>query len=171
VSTDNGIASDQDLYQIVARGLPIAGMPAFDQLSHDQIQSLVTVMKRFWKDRSEPGQRMEIAPRPVVTDETIDVGRELYVDSCAMCHGERGLGDGDAGEFIQDLQGHAVVPTNLAQGELKAGRDSDQIYLRVAAGIPGGESGFLMPPFDFLSPEETWALVEYLEAEILPPKN
>ena len=42
-----------------------------------------------------------------------------------------------------------------------------QIYLRIAAGIPNGDEP-LMPSFSYLTPEEIWAVVGFLEAEILP---
>ena len=61
-----------------------------------------------------------------------------------------------------------MPPANLAQGSLKAGRSPGQIYLRIAAGIPGGQSDWLMPPFGYLSADEIWSVVDYLEAGILP---
>ena len=52
---------------------------------------------------------------------------------------------------------------------MKVSDDGDQLYLRIAAGIGAGYTGYLMPSFDeALSPEEIWALVGYLQSEILP---
>ncbi len=51
VSTNNGVASDQDLYHTLESGLVSAGMPQFASLSDQQLQSLVDVLDIFWKNR------------------------------------------------------------------------------------------------------------------------
>jgi nitrate reductase gamma subunit len=168
VSTNNGVASDADLYRIAAEGLPSAGMPAFKELSEPQLLSLVEVMGFLWKDRPEPGETILIEARPPSAEEDTALGKELYVDLCAMCHGEQGRGDGEAAEFALDAQGNIVRPADFTKGKLKAGRDPQQLYLRIMAGIPGDDSDWLMPPHDFLTTEEVWALIDYLESEILP---
>ena len=68
---------------------------------------------------------------------------------------------------MEDFPGHELLPANLAAGQVKAGVDPVQLYLRIAAGIPNGDAP-LMPSFSYLSPEEIWALVGFLEAEVLP---
>ncbi len=171
VSTDNGVASDADLYRTMLKGLPSAGMPGFGGLSNAQLRSLVSVLDHLWRDRTEPGQTIAVTSRPATSDKTRSAGRQLYADACAMCHGETGRGDGDlAAEFL-DLAGNIVPPANLAEGRLKTSRDPEQIYMRIAAGIPGGESGSLMPSFSYLSSDEIWSLVDFLEREIMPPRR
>ena len=168
VSTDNGVASDQDLVRTMVEGLPVAGMPAFDDLSETQVQSLLYVLNNLWKERPTPGSTIELGPRLPANGATLAQGEQIYANSCAMCHGNSGRGDGQASGATLDSDGHAVRAANLAAGELKAGRNSEQIYLRIAAGIPAGNNGWLMPPFGFLSDEEIWAVVHYLETAILP---
>lgn len=171
VSTDNGVASEADLYRTILKGLPAAGMPGFGELSDSQLRSLVSVLDHFWRDRSEPGQTIAVTSRPLPSDETRNMGRQLYADACAMCHGETGRGDGDLAAEIFDLAGNIVPPANLAEGRLKTSRDPEQIYMRIAAGIPGGESGSLMPSFSYLSSDEIWSLVDFLERELMPPRR
>ncbi|MCC6983144.1 MAG: respiratory nitrate reductase subunit gamma [Bauldia sp.] len=167
VSTQSGIASDADLRHVIVEGLPSSGMPGFAALTEEQVASLVTVLDRLWVERPEPGPAVAVTPQPPFTQELRGQGRQLYADNCASCHGARGAGDGDAAAFIEDFPGHPLPPANLAAGEVKAGTDPVQLYYRIAAGIPNGDAP-LMPSFSYLTPEEIWALVAYLRAEILP---
>jgi mono/diheme cytochrome c family protein len=50
VSTINGIASDQDLAKAIREGLGGVSMPAFPQLSDEQIEKLVAVVRRLQVD-------------------------------------------------------------------------------------------------------------------------
>lgn len=166
VSTENGVASDEDLSRTIRSGLPISGMPAFDQLTDAQINSLVQVLAGLWASRPEPGVRIEVPPPP--PSATPARGAQTYAALCAMCHGERGRGDGGAAASIRDAEGHPVRPADLAAGRLKAGSEPEQIYLRIAAGIPAGRGSYLMPSFrSALPPEEIWSLVRYVETEFL----
>ena len=71
---------------------------------------------------------------------------------------------GPASAAIKDANGNPVPPGNLASGELKAGRSSEQIYMRIKVGVPG-----LMPPMGAgLSPDQVWSIVRYLEASVMP---
>lgn len=170
VSTDNGVASDADLRHVIVHGLTGSGMPAFAALSERQVDSLVVVLDNFRKGGATPGARVAITRRPDMSSQTIADGRELFADNCAACHGDTGAGDGEAGAGIEDYPGHAIRPADLAAGQLRAGRDPTQLYLRIAAGIPNGDD-WLMPSFGFLEPQEIWAIVDYLESAILPKVN
>ena len=157
ISTINGVASDEDLRRTIRRGLPLSGMPAFSQLSDAQVNSLVAVLNDLWKDRPAAGPPVEVTPRPEPTPTTLAVGEGLYKAYCAACHGEMGRGDGPAAASLP------TRPANLANSELKAGIDPEQVYLRVAAGIPP-----LMPSFrTALSPDSIWAVVSHMEVRLL----
>lgn len=167
VSTQNGVASDNDLRHVIIEGLPTAGMPDFAALTDAQVDSLVDYLNFVWVDRPEAGSLVEITPEPTFTAAMRDLGGELYAANCTSCHGATGEGDGPAAEFIEDYPGHALPPANLAAGEVKAGADPVQLYYRIAAGIPNGPAP-LMPGFSYLSPDEIWAMVAYLRRIILP---
>ena len=142
-------------------------MPGFSALTEEQAASLVSILDHFWVDRPDPGPAVVMTPQPQFTPALSDQGRELYAANCAACHGPTGAGDGPAAAFTEDFPGHALLPANLAAGEVKAGTDPVQLYYRIAAGVPNGDAP-LMPPFSYLTPDEIWALVAYLRAEILP---
>lgn len=155
ISTTNGVASDEDLERTIRRGLPSSGMPAFPQLTDAQVASLVQVLDALWRDRPEAGPPIDVPPRrPAVAPA---VGAGVYAAYCAACHGDQGRGDGLLAGALP------TRPANLAAGELKAGAEPEQLYLRVAAGIPP-----LMPSFRAtLSADSIWAVVGYIEAEFL----
>ncbi len=156
------MASDADLARTIRQGLVPAGMPAFGELSAEQVASLVDVLNRLWENRPAPGETVVVPAAPATVN--LQKGKELYAAMCAMCHGESGRGDGPAGAAIVDWKGHAVPVRDLTSGVLKAGRSPEQIYLRIKLGVPG-----LMPPMGAgLPPEQIWSIVRYLEASVLP---
>ena len=164
VSTTNGVASDADLAKTIRGGLVPAGMPAFDALSSEQVDSLVGVLSRLWRDRPSPGETVIVPAAPSAAN--IQDGKALYATMCAMCHGETGRGDGPGRNAIRDWKGRAVPPRDLTRGELKAGRSPEQLYTRIRVGVPG-----LMPPMGAgLTPEQIWSIVRYLEASVLPAR-
>ena len=162
VSTTNLVASDADLARTIRDGLVPAGMPAFGELSAEQVASLVGVLNHLWKDRPAAGETVVVPAAPAAAN--LQEGKALYTSMCAMCHGESGRGDGPAGVAIKDSDGNPVLPRDLTRGQLKAGRSPEQIYLRTKLGVPG-----LMPPMGAgLPPEQIWSIVRYLEASVLP---
>lgn len=170
ISTDNGIASDADLKRILTDGLPSSGMPAFRNLSEPQLASLVGVLDGFWKNRPQAGNTIQVGNVPEITQQMREEGGRLFKNICSACHGQQGKGDGPAAIAIVDWKGNAVRPADLSRGMLKSGRDLEQIYLRIASGIPGGKAGSpLMPAFP-LPAEQIWSIVGYLDASILPPR-
>lgn len=151
ISTTNGIASDEDLAKVIRFGLTSAGMPAFYDLSDLQVASLVSVVRSLaLEEIAEPGSKIKV--QPVGKNVSIDRGRELF-KSCSPCHGEKGLGDGPAGASL------ATLPTDLTK-DLKAGSSPEQIYTRIAAGIPP-----VMPSFKWES-DEIWSVVNYICQEL-----
>lgn len=166
VSTDNGVASPDDLRHTIRHGLPAGGMPAFDALSDEQVDSLVAVVESFWKGHATPGAPFVVPARATrKTDGSRALGAELFAKNCAACHGDHGRGDGPVGASLRDGDGNLVRPANLAAGELKAGREPEEIYRRVALGI----SAVGMPAFrSTLQPDDIWAIVDYLENDLLP---
>lgn len=157
ISTTNGVASDEDLARTIRNGLPLSGMPAFAQLTDAQVASLVAVLDELWQNRPTAGPPLQVPTRPAASAAAVAAGGIIFRTYCATCHGETGRGDGPL------APGLPTRPRNLAAGQLKAGADPEQIYHRVAAGIPP-----LMPSFrTALSPDSIWAVVGFVEAQFL----
>jgi mono/diheme cytochrome c family protein len=76
----------------------------------------------------------------------------LYTKNCAACHGEAGRGDGMAASL-------APTPPAAFMASALYERRSDVLYAKIRR----GGMGTGMPNFGTLfTPEETWALVDYL---------
>ncbi len=90
---------------------------------------------------------------PLPADEaTIARGRELYVKTCAPCHGADADGKGPASA------GLVPPPANFHDGRL-APLDDDFLFWRVAT----GKKATAMPAFEgALSEDERWAILRYL---------
>ncbi len=170
ISTDNGVASDADLRHVIINGLQGSGMPGFRALSERQIQSLVDTVGSLWKDRAAAGAPIPVPVRPVTTAAMVAEGKELYANYCTMCHGATGAGDGVLTTLRTDAAGHVVPPRNLRSEPLKGGWSATQMYYRIAAGMPRAKGEWLMPSYPNLGAERTWALIAYLEQEVLPQR-
>ena len=103
-----------------------------------------------------PPEYANLQSPPKTDAATIRAGKELFADNCASCHGEKGLGDGEAGKELNPK------PANLAmiQGKWIA---TDGFYMWAIS--EGGEklkTG--MPAFkDALSENERWQIISYLK--------
>ena len=171
VSTANGVASNDDLRRVITNGLTSSGMPAFNSLSEHQVQSLVSVLGFLWKDRPTTVEPITVPARPASTAAMVAEGKRHFGENCASCHGAGGRGDGPAADVIKDSFGNHIPPRNLVSDTIRGGASPAQLYVRIAAGIPDGKDHWLMPQFRDLGPEKIWALVSYLEAEILPRRK
>jgi len=78
------------------------------------------------------------------------LGKSLYTQQCATCHGESGLGDGSSARFLQKH------PRNLTTSEFQSQTDGEIFWK-----IDNGNSP--MPAFnDMLTEKQMWIVVNYL---------
>ena len=90
---------------------------------------------------------------PILPDtQSVSAGQLLYEETCAACHGPRGLGDGP------DALGLSPAPVNFTAGHTASHSDGDLFYW-----IQNGVTGSAMPAYSSkYSDEETWHLVNYV---------
>ncbi len=81
-------------------------------------------------------------------------GEGVYKANCAMCHGEKALGDGPAGAALNPK------PRNLVEGHWAVGGDSMALFKTFTNGIPGTS----MPGFTQIKAADRWALVQYVRS-------
>ncbi len=102
---------------------------------------------------------------PAETAQLVQLGKTLYGENCAACHGTSGKGDGPAAYLLLPR------PRNFAEGKFKRKNtpprnlpaDAD-LFKTVSDGLLGSS----MPPWkDYLTQEERWALVYYLKRELI----
>jgi mono/diheme cytochrome c family protein len=88
----------------------------------------------------------------VPNEKMVAHGASVYKTNCAMCHGEKGAGDGIAGGSLNPK------PRNLIEGKWKQGGTSLALFATLQNGIPGGSmQGYK----DALPAKDRWALVQF----------
>jgi len=91
------------------------------------------------------------------TPRTLDAGRAVYEDNCAICHGPTGMGDGEGGKDL-------TPPPPRLVGTQARRLYSDAFLLWTLS--QGGEAlGTDMPAFkDALSEDEMWRVILFVQA-------
>lgn len=90
----------------------------------------------------------------VPNEQVVAAGAKIYSQNCAMCHGEKGLGDGASAAGLNP------PPRNLVEGKWKKGGGYLGHYQVLLEGIAGGG----MASFAHLKSSERWALVQFIES-------
>ncbi len=93
---------------------------------------------------------------PLVADAaTIKLGKQLYADNCASCHGAKGVGDGEAGREL------SPPPANIAFIMDKWIATDPFLFWAISEG--GEPLQTDMPAFkDALSEKQRWSIIHYL---------
>ena len=164
-TTPNGaLPTHQDLVNVIRRGMPYTSMPAWPDLSEQQLSDLAYFLKTFSSEFSDPGrvpQPMELPGAPGTTAESIELGKKLYVDTgCVKCHGMLGRADGPSAPTLTDELGHAIQAANLTQPwTFRGGSSREDIFRTMTTGL----NGTPMPSFtDSLSVEQRWAITDFI---------
>jgi high-affinity iron transporter len=101
---------------------------------------------------------------PKKTSELLTQGKKLYDQNCATCHGPKGDGKGPAGVLLKPPPRDFNTPLakwTRSKGDLK----------KVFDVISKGVSNTGMVSWAYLSEQDRWALVYYVEGFATPPKK
>lgn len=161
-STPTGsLASDEDLFETISKGLRGTGMIAQDHLPEAERRAVVEYLKTFSErfQKQTPQAPIPIPQPPPQTPALIAKGRKLFEEAgCLTCHGIEGKGDGPSASELKDSSGHPSQPADLTR-PLKRGSTPKAIYQTLVTGLDGTP----MPSYrDALSDDELWALVHYI---------
>ncbi len=169
VSTWEFIPTDEDLFRSISRGMPGSAMPAWSHLPERTRWGLVHYIKSFAKfplelgpDRqpgtgvSKPTGRIEVPPEPPYDAQAKERAHRLFTTLCAGCHGATGKGDGQ--EKQVDAEGFPVRPRDLTAGVFKGSPEPEQVYYRIAGGLPGSPMPSHTEPYG----DDIWHLVHYV---------
>ena len=183
VSTLNGVPTEDDLIRSIRFGRRFGEMPANPQLTDAELRTLARYIREIQRlgwlavlreefaddedtspDELEEISHIRVNPRDpihVVRPERgfqrdLDMGRTLYAESCASCHGLTGRGDGL--DKPLDEQGRPISVRDLTSGEYRGGTKVEEIFKRIRCGVPGTP----MSAAAALTDEEVWQLVYYV---------
>jgi mono/diheme cytochrome c family protein len=86
------------------------------------------------------------------TPALIEKGKAVFTTNCATCHGDKGDGNGPAGQYMNPK------PRNFIEAKFKKGGKPEQLFTSVSKGL----EGTAMAPFGHLPEEDRWAVVHYI---------
>jgi mono/diheme cytochrome c family protein len=158
------LPTHQDLINIIRRGMPYTSMPAWPDLSDQEVSDLAYFTKSFSADFSNAEsvpKPLELPSAPASTAETIALGKKLYEENgCLKCHGAVGRGDGPSASTLVDDLGHPIRAANLTQPwTFRGGPTREDIFRTMTTGL----NGTPMPSFaDALTPEQRWAITDFI---------
>ncbi|MGA6176331.1 FTR1 family protein [Delftia sp. zbq_16] len=160
---DSGEYAEQLEFLAVLQGLVVA-LPA--KAGRDELASGVEALRLAVQQR-QPGQQVADAARqlggqlvqlyrlsltPAITPDPAR-GAPLFAQHCAICHGDRGAGDGPAGLGLEP------PPANLRDASRLDRLSLYDLYNTVGLGIEGTD----MPAFaDQLDERQRWDLASYI---------
>ncbi len=195
VSTIDAGPTEEDLFKTITRGMPGSAMPSWTHLPENERWGLVYYVyylmqyekkmknKKFrdeiaaggltWEKQKQiitkeipPESIIQAPAEPPPAAEGIARGRQLYLTSCAGCHGQEGKGDGQQ-EMI-NTDGTPTRPRDLTRGLFKGYPTSKDLYFRMMAGLPGSP----MPSYQYsLTQEEIWDIIHYVQSLSDPEKE
>ena len=164
-TTPNGaLPTHQDLVNIIRRGMPYTSMPAWPDLSDQEVSDLAYFLTTFSPDFTNPeraAQPMELPSGPSATAESIELGKKLYEETgCLKCHGNLGRGDGPSAPTLTDDFTQPIRAADLAHPwTFRGGSSREDIFRTMTTGF----NGTPMPSFtDSLSTEQRWAITDFI---------
>jgi len=142
-----GRVNPGDQITLIAPQAPLEESVAF-------LQGQETAEKPDWFDIVDSKSK-------VVSGASIKLGKKVYEENCAVCHGTRGIGDGPASLFLYPK------PRNLVSGEYKfkttlsdeSPTDAD-LYRTVTRGM----ANTAMPGRSSLPTRARWSVIAYIKS-------
>ncbi len=169
--------------QTIGSGRHFGAMPARPNLTDAEVRILAEYVREItrlgWQDRltkefadddeTTPEEIEEIALERVTPGEVVSVrghgasfradlelGRRLYLENCASCHGPWGRGDGL--DMPLDERGKPIEVRDLTSGKFRGGTCEDEVFRRIRCGIPGTPMSAAG-----VSDDEIWQIVHYVQ--------
>ena len=97
---------------------------------------------------------------PTATPQLVSLGKQIYAQQCAACHGVNGRGDGEAAYLLYPKPRDFVAARyRLVSTWDRVPTDRD-LFDTISRGMPGSA----MPSWEHLSAEQRWGLVYYIKS-------
>ncbi len=160
---DDEFPTDDDLRKTILEGLPGTSMPGWkSMLSAKEVDGLIKKIKEFgeWADEEVQLRPIDTGTQVKPTTESIGKGRELYIKSCAQCHGDKGRGNITSGKKLKDDWQDRIWPRNLTRPESwRYSRTTKDVFQRISTGIRSTP----MPEHSTtMSIEDRWNVANYV---------
>jgi mono/diheme cytochrome c family protein len=159
---DKPIYADSDYFWRISEGLPWSAMPAWkSQYSEEERWKVVHYIRvNFTQTEERPVMNeMPVRPPEVYLAQTMpesasfERGKQLFLTTCAHCHGLSGQGDGWDGQYLD------VKPANFTDPDVGA-LSEGELFVRVTFGVPNAA----MPTWgEFLPEGQRWDDIKYLQ--------
>jgi cytochrome c oxidase cbb3-type subunit 3/ubiquinol-cytochrome c reductase cytochrome c subunit len=112
------LVSDDALRRIISRGEPGTLMPGFSKakggmLTDQQIEALVSGMRKAWKPRESSPQDSHMPAYATASTGDSAQGLKVYQSACASCHGTYGEKAGKAGNILDGTFLSLLSPESL----------------------------------------------------------
>ena len=167
-STDSGeLPTDDDIKEVIKKGMPYTGMPAFPDFSEEEYQNLTYYLKTFNEDFTDPDfvvDPLSFPKAPPYSEESALKGKELYtINECNGCHGDSGRSNGVSAPTLEDGFGdikYHLRPADLTKRwTFRRGATREDMYRAFTTGL----NGTPMPSYkDSIKPEDRWHLVNFI---------
>ena len=167
------LPTDEDILNIIDRGMPGTTMPGWEELlSDDEREALVQYLKTFSRFFSpdEVPQPLDFSSATRPNADVVAEGETLFreVADCAACHGEGGRGDGESAPTLTDDERDLPVrAADLTEGWLfNGGGDVEDIYRRLLTGLDGTPMPSLADVITagVITDEQLWAIAHYVRS-------
>jgi cbb3-type cytochrome c oxidase subunit II len=153
--------TDADYFWRISEGLPWSAMPAWKlQYSAEEIWQLVHYIRvNFTQTEKRPNLTADQVYPDIYLVQTMPAsasferGKQLYLTTCAQCHGLSGQGDGWNGQYLD------VAPANFTDPNLRGMSDGDY-FARMSFGVQNSA----MPAWgEFLPEEQRWDAIRFVQ--------
>lgn len=164
-STEIGsMPTNDDLKKTLTYGLSPSSMPSFALMpdaEKDDIIAFIKTLSPKWKTNYSTKQYLVPSiPDFVGTKTSIESGKTIFNEKCAMCHGV----DGKRGDVIFHLKWSDKSPDDITRPadfsyKIKRGPKVEDIFLSMTAGVEGTP---MISFSEMISEQDRWNLTSYI---------